>query len=193
MCCLEGRLFFSAQGCSLISPMVNPALIVPLCKMADITVKLSITPYTIPPSQRNGQVVDVEVCLLTVQGLAPDDHLVAVHLHNFHLVARVVTGVSTSHVVHGQEHGGCSLEPTFELYKHTVELTMNIATVKRPSLYLSRVRGVFKLRHVAFQKVNVNVLFEISFLQTLDFHLLKRKQDGFLSVFYWFGYNAHKV
>ena len=28
MCCLEGRLFFRAQGYSLLSLMVNPALIV---------------------------------------------------------------------------------------------------------------------------------------------------------------------
>ena len=42
MFCLEGRLFLRAQGYSLISLMVNPALIVPLCNMADITVKLSI-------------------------------------------------------------------------------------------------------------------------------------------------------
>ena len=34
--------FFRAQGYSLLSLMVNPALIVPLCNMADITVKLSI-------------------------------------------------------------------------------------------------------------------------------------------------------
>ena len=34
--------FFRAQGYSLLSLMVNPALIVPLCNMADIAVKLSI-------------------------------------------------------------------------------------------------------------------------------------------------------
>ena len=34
--------FFRAQGYSLLSLMVNPALIVPLCNMADITKKLSI-------------------------------------------------------------------------------------------------------------------------------------------------------
>ena len=42
MCCLEGRHFFRAQGYSLISIMVNPALIVPLTNMAHATVKLSI-------------------------------------------------------------------------------------------------------------------------------------------------------
>ena len=42
MCCLEGRHFFRAQDYSLISLMVNPALIVPLTKMAHANVKWSI-------------------------------------------------------------------------------------------------------------------------------------------------------
>jgi len=54
MFCLEGRI---------ISLMVNPALIVPLCNMADITVKLSIGLETLVPisvlPQREMEVINI--------------------------------------------------------------------------------------------------------------------------------------